>query len=138
MKDQHTHVYICGLKTMESGVEEAFEDIARSANLDWQNCVKKWNKAGVIMSKHIEPFVYKIRVGWADCDPAFIAYTAKIPGFALEAIDAWWEQKIGYGWFQLNIDKMSSDALCPYVAGFSLSYHAAPRTCLRSVIVETG
>ncbi len=57
------------------------------------------------MSKHIEPFIYKIRVGWADCDPAFIAYTAKIPGFALEAIDAWWERKIGYGWFQLNIDK---------------------------------
>ena len=30
-----THVYICGLKAMEAGVEQAFEDIARGAGLDW-------------------------------------------------------------------------------------------------------
>ena len=31
-----THVYICGLKAMEAGVEQAFEDIARGAGLDWK------------------------------------------------------------------------------------------------------
>lgn len=57
------------------------------------------------MSKHIEPFVHDIRVGWADCDPAMIAFTGNIPGFALEAIDAWWEAKAGSNWFELNIDR---------------------------------
>ncbi len=31
------HVYICGLKDMEQGVEEAFADIARGAGLDWKD-----------------------------------------------------------------------------------------------------
>ncbi|MEP6194694.1 MAG: benzoyl-CoA 2,3-epoxidase subunit BoxA [Nitratireductor sp.] len=31
-----THVYVCGLKAMEAGVEEAFADIARGAGLDWK------------------------------------------------------------------------------------------------------
>ncbi|NWG26694.1 MAG: benzoyl-CoA 2,3-epoxidase subunit BoxA [Pseudorhodoplanes sp.] len=31
-----THVYLCGLKGMESGVDEAFADICRSAGIDWQ------------------------------------------------------------------------------------------------------
>lgn len=30
-----THIYVCGLKAMETGVEEAFKDIARLAGLDW-------------------------------------------------------------------------------------------------------
>ena len=30
-----THIYICGLKDMESGVEEALADIARKHGLDW-------------------------------------------------------------------------------------------------------
>ena len=36
LKDQHTHIYVCGLKDMEEGVEQAFESIAQSAGLDWQ------------------------------------------------------------------------------------------------------
>ncbi|MCC0038763.1 MAG: benzoyl-CoA 2,3-epoxidase subunit BoxA [Brucellaceae bacterium] len=36
LKDEHTHVYVCGLKAMESGVEEAFRDIARGVGLDWK------------------------------------------------------------------------------------------------------
>jgi len=31
----NTHVYICGLKGMESGVDEAFADVCRGAALDW-------------------------------------------------------------------------------------------------------
>ncbi|MEM8837256.1 MAG: acyl-CoA thioesterase [Pseudomonadota bacterium] len=48
---------------------------------------------------------YEIRVGWADCDPADIAYTGAIPRFALEAIDYWWEATIGDGWFQMRKDR---------------------------------
>ena len=33
---QHgTHIYICGLKGMETGVDEAFADVCRHAGADW-------------------------------------------------------------------------------------------------------
>ena len=52
------------------------------------------------------PFVYEIRVGWGDCDPAKIAYTGRLPDFALSAIDAWWEHTLGGdGWYQLEMDR---------------------------------
>lgn len=47
---------------------------------------------------------YEIRVGWADCDPADIAFTGRIPSWALEAIDYWWEHHLGHGWFQMRKD----------------------------------
>ena len=49
-------------------------------------------------------FIHRIRVGWADCDPARIAFTGRIPYFALEAIDAWWEKTVGEDWFRMNAD----------------------------------
>mgnify|MGYP003645070183 FL=1 len=52
------------------------------------------------------PFVHEINVTWGDCDPARIAYTARLPYFALDAINAWWEHHFdGDGWFQLEIDR---------------------------------
>ncbi len=51
------------------------------------------------------PFVHEIRVGWGDCDPAKIAYTARIPAWALEAIDAWWEHHLGGGWYHMELDR---------------------------------
>lgn len=51
------------------------------------------------------PFIHRVRVGWADCDPAQIAFTGRIPYFALEAIDAWWAEHAGIDWFSLNIDR---------------------------------
>ena len=50
-------------------------------------------------------FVHRLRVGWAHCDPAGIAYTGAIPGFALEAIDAWWERHVGLDWYRLNFER---------------------------------
>lgn len=51
-------------------------------------------------------FEHVIRVGWGDCDPARIAYTARLPAFALEAIDAWWEHVLdGDGWYQMELDR---------------------------------
>ncbi|HEV7878803.1 benzoyl-CoA 2,3-epoxidase subunit BoxA [Bradyrhizobium sp.] len=35
LNDAHTHVYICGLKGMESGVDEAFADVCRGASIEW-------------------------------------------------------------------------------------------------------
>lgn len=49
-------------------------------------------------------FEHEIRVTWGDCDPAKIAYTARIPWFALDAINAWWEHHLGAGWFQMELD----------------------------------
>jgi len=57
------------------------------------------------MSKPIEPFVHTIRITWADCDPALIAFTGRIPYFALEAIEAWWEKQTGHNWYELNLDR---------------------------------
>jgi 4-hydroxybenzoyl-CoA thioesterase len=53
----------------------------------------------------VAPFVHEIRVNWSDCDPALIAYTGRIPYFALDAIDAWWEKHTGLDWYKLNIDR---------------------------------
>jgi benzoyl-CoA 2,3-epoxidase subunit A len=35
LKNPKTHIYLCGLKGMEAGVDEAFADICRNAGLDW-------------------------------------------------------------------------------------------------------
>ena len=50
--------------------------------------------------------IHEIRVTWGDCDPAKIAYTARLPWFALDAINAWWEAMLdGDGWFQMELDR---------------------------------
>jgi len=36
LQDDKTHVYICGLKGMETGVSEAFADICRIHDMDWE------------------------------------------------------------------------------------------------------
>jgi len=51
------------------------------------------------------PFVHRIRVRWSDCDPAAIAYTGRIPAWALEAIEAWWEHHTGLDWYRINLDR---------------------------------
>ncbi len=50
-------------------------------------------------------FTHAIKVRWADCDPANIAYTGTLANFSLEAIDAWWEKHSGSDWYELNIDR---------------------------------
>lgn len=55
---------------------------------------------------HAAAFEHVVRVGWGDFDPARIAYTARIPAWALESIDAWWEHHLGGdGWFQMETDR---------------------------------
>jgi acyl-CoA thioesterase FadM len=50
-------------------------------------------------------FTHTIRVRWGDCDPARIAYTGRIPYFALEAIEEWWRVRVGMDWFHGNVDR---------------------------------
>lgn len=76
-------------------------------------------------------FVHTIRVRFADCDPARIAYTGRLPEFALEAIDAWWAWATGFDWYQMNIDQnmgtpfvhMSLDFRAPVTPRHPLECH---------------
>ncbi|HWL30747.1 MAG TPA: benzoyl-CoA 2,3-epoxidase subunit BoxA [Xanthobacteraceae bacterium] len=51
--DGNTHVYICGLKGMESGVDEAFADICRLANVDWAQTKSVMREGG---RYHVETY----------------------------------------------------------------------------------
>ncbi len=48
------------------------------------------------------PFVHVRRVGWGDTDAAQIVYTARVGYFAMEAIEAWFGERLGADWFTLN------------------------------------
>ena len=52
-----------------------------------------------------EAYQHEVRVTWGDCDPARIAYTGRLPWFALDAINGWWGAKLGDGWFQMELDR---------------------------------
>jgi benzoyl-CoA 2,3-dioxygenase component A len=51
--DQNTHIYICGLKQMETGVEQAFLDIAAEAGVDWETTRNTMREAG---RYHVETY----------------------------------------------------------------------------------
>ncbi len=53
LRDDKTHVYICGLKGMESGVDEAFADACRSAAIDWAALKPKMRESG---RYHVETY----------------------------------------------------------------------------------
>ena len=55
-------------------------------------------------SAPIAPFVYRRWVRWADTDPAAIAYTARLPEMCMEALEAWFRERLGFGWYELNRD----------------------------------
>lgn len=51
--DPHTHIYICGLKGMESGVDEAFADVCRHASIDWSQVKPAMRDSG---RYHVETY----------------------------------------------------------------------------------
>jgi len=79
-------------------------------------------------------FLHEIRVTWGDCDPAKIVYTGRIPWFALDAINAWWEHHLGDGWYQMELDRnvgtpfvhMSLDFRAPITPRHRLICDVAP------------
>lgn len=53
LQDPKGYIYICGLKAMEQGVEEALKDIARGINLDWMALRDKMRDEG---RYHVETY----------------------------------------------------------------------------------
>jgi len=53
LNDPNTHVYVCGLKGMESGVNEAFADVCRGASVDWAALRVTMREAG---RYHVETY----------------------------------------------------------------------------------
>lgn len=49
-------------------------------------------------------FVHRRRVLWGETDAARIAYTARFLDFAMEATEAWFRERLGAGWYELNVD----------------------------------
>lgn len=115
LQDPATHVFVSGPKGIEDGVEKAFTNIAESMGQQWRNLRDILRDEG---RYHIQTywqgdtsvpetdcFEHEIRVSWGDCDPANIVYTGRLPMFALEAINAWWEDHTGNGWYQMELDR---------------------------------
>jgi benzoyl-CoA 2,3-epoxidase subunit A len=53
LKDANTYIYVCGLKAMETGVEAAFQDIARGAGLNWLDIRDAMRESG---RYHVETY----------------------------------------------------------------------------------
>ncbi|MDQ7071249.1 MAG: benzoyl-CoA 2,3-epoxidase subunit BoxA [Rhodobacterales bacterium] len=53
LRDDATHIYVCGLQAMEHGVDEALADIARGAGLDWDVLKVKMRENG---RYHVETY----------------------------------------------------------------------------------
>ena len=53
LQDPNTHIYVCGLKGMESGVNEAFADVCRGAAIDWASLRVAMREAG---RYHVETY----------------------------------------------------------------------------------
>jgi benzoyl-CoA 2,3-dioxygenase component A len=53
LQDGQTHVYICGLKEMEAGVEAAFEEIAQGFGGNWSDLRDTLREAG---RYHVETY----------------------------------------------------------------------------------
>lgn len=53
LKSDKTHLYMCGLKGMETGVDEALADVCRGAGLDWEALRDLMREAG---RYHVETY----------------------------------------------------------------------------------
>ena len=53
LKDENTFVFICGLKGMEQGVDEAFAEICQNNELDWPELSTQMKAAG---RYHVETY----------------------------------------------------------------------------------
>jgi len=53
LKDDNSYIYICGLKAMEAGVNEAFADVCRSHGMDWAGVLPELKAAS---RYHVETY----------------------------------------------------------------------------------
>lgn len=50
------------------------------------------------------PFVHRRQVRWGESDPARIVYTARFLDFCMDAIEAFYQDRLGAGFYELNVD----------------------------------
>ena len=53
IKDDNTHIYVCGLKSMEEGVVLALRDVIVQAGMDWDSVAAKLKQHGRL---HLETY----------------------------------------------------------------------------------
>ena len=53
LKDDNTHIYVCGLKSMEEGVVLALRDVVQQAGMDWESMGQKLKREGRL---HLETY----------------------------------------------------------------------------------
>ncbi len=53
LQDENSYIYICGLKAMETGVDEAFADVCRSHGIDWSQLLPRLRAAS---RYHVETY----------------------------------------------------------------------------------
>ena len=53
LKSEKTHLYLCGLKGMEAGVDEALADVCRGAGMNWETLRKDMREEG---RYHVETY----------------------------------------------------------------------------------
>lgn len=50
------------------------------------------------------PFVHRRRPRWSETDAARIVYTVAFPEYGMEAIEAWFRDRVGAGFYEMNLD----------------------------------
>lgn len=79
------------------------------------------------------PFVHRRRILWGETDAARIAYTARFLDFAMEAVEGWFRERLGAGWYELNLDHGVGT---PFVhASLDFRSPVTPRDELESTVV---
>jgi benzoyl-CoA 2,3-dioxygenase component A len=53
LRDDNSYIYICGLKAMETGVNEAFADVCRKHGMDWASVLTQLKAAS---RYHVETY----------------------------------------------------------------------------------
>ena len=53
LQDENSYIYICGLKAMEVGVNEAFDHVCRSHGMDWARLLPELKAAS---RYHVETY----------------------------------------------------------------------------------
>ena len=53
LKDDNTHIYVCGLKSMEEGVVLALRDVAQQSGMDWETLGGRLKREGRL---HLETY----------------------------------------------------------------------------------
>ncbi len=84
------------------------------------------------------PLTLRRRMHWGDSDTAQIRYTSKFVDWAIEAIEYWWEQALGFDWYQLNVAMGSSVPVVGLKLDFEAPVRVGDRLDLVVEMVELG